>query len=321
MPTVGLEYRYPFINVQSWGTQTIEPIAQVILRPNETGIGKLPNEDSQSLMFDASNLFRVNKFSGWDRVEGGGRANVGVQYTAQFNRGGYFNAVFGQSYQLFGQNSFAVGGPDQYRPRQRPRHQPVRLRGADDVPAELDLYLHSRFRFDHDTFALQRIELEGRANFDRWTRDAAVRQLCRAARARLPDRREGMLRQRARSSSRPTGRLFGGARYDLAGRTSSTSTQIGVGYVDDCLILAVNYITEYTYQLDVDGLQPRGHAAAQPAHARRQHGVRRSVRPASAFRAYQLEPDASAFGARPLSGRAVAARSIRSTMAVSATFA
>ena len=36
MPTVGLEYRYPFINVQSWGTQTIEPIAQIIARPNET---------------------------------------------------------------------------------------------------------------------------------------------------------------------------------------------------------------------------------------------------------------------------------------------
>ncbi len=36
MPTVGLEYRYPFINVQPWGTTTIEPIAQLIIRPNET---------------------------------------------------------------------------------------------------------------------------------------------------------------------------------------------------------------------------------------------------------------------------------------------
>ncbi|MEJ2418610.1 MAG: LPS assembly protein LptD, partial [Exilibacterium sp.] len=26
MPTVGLEYRYPFVSAQSWGTQTIEPI-------------------------------------------------------------------------------------------------------------------------------------------------------------------------------------------------------------------------------------------------------------------------------------------------------
>ena len=109
MPTVGLEYRYPFISVQPWGTQTIEPIAQIIVRPNETSIGKLPNEDAQSLVFDDSNLFRVDKFSGWDRVEGGGRANVGVQYTAQFNRGGFVNALFGQSYQLFGTNSFAVG--------------------------------------------------------------------------------------------------------------------------------------------------------------------------------------------------------------------
>ena len=88
MPTVGLEYRYPFINVQPWGTTTIEPIAQVIVRPNETYAGKLPNEDAQSMVFDASNLFSVDKFSGYDRVEGGGRANVGVQATTQFDRGG-----------------------------------------------------------------------------------------------------------------------------------------------------------------------------------------------------------------------------------------
>ncbi len=111
MPTAGVEYRYPFINVQSWGTQTIEPIAQFAMSPNETHIGALPNEDSQSFMFDASNLFRANKFAGWDRVEGGGRLNVGAQYTAQFNQGGYLNVLVGQSYHLFGQNSFAVASP------------------------------------------------------------------------------------------------------------------------------------------------------------------------------------------------------------------
>ena len=62
MPTVGLEYRYPFINVQPWGTTTVEPIAQVIIRPNEPNAGKLPNEDAQSLVFDTSNLFSVDKF-------------------------------------------------------------------------------------------------------------------------------------------------------------------------------------------------------------------------------------------------------------------
>src|SRR6202000_3578450 len=102
MPTVGLEYRYPFINVQPGDTTTSEPIAQVIIRPNETYAGKLPNEDSQSMTFDTSNLFEVDKFSGWDRVEGGGRANAGVQATTQFDRGGSVTGGFGQSYKLFG---------------------------------------------------------------------------------------------------------------------------------------------------------------------------------------------------------------------------
>jgi len=102
MPTVGLEYRYPFIDIQSWGTQTIEPIAQVIIRPNEQQIGRWPTEDAQSLVFGDSNLFRVDKYSGWDRVEGGSRANYGMQYTAQINYVGLINVLFGQSYNLFG---------------------------------------------------------------------------------------------------------------------------------------------------------------------------------------------------------------------------
>jgi len=34
--------------------------------------------------------------------------NAGVQYTAQFNKAGFVNALFGQSYQLLGQNSYAI---------------------------------------------------------------------------------------------------------------------------------------------------------------------------------------------------------------------
>ena len=171
MPTVGLEYRYPFISVQSWGTQTIEPIAQVIVRPNEPSIGKLPNEDSQSLIFDDSNLFKVDKFSGWDRVEGGGRANVGVQYTAQFNRGGFVNALFGQSYQLFGTNSFAVGDPTNTGLNSGLDTNALRLcRRASPISRTSIYTFTTRFRFDHDD--LRRCsgsKLEAAANFDRWS--------------------------------------------------------------------------------------------------------------------------------------------------------
>ena len=55
--------------------------AQIVARPNETRIGRLPNEDAQSLVFDDTTLFNWDKFSGYDRVEGGVRGNIGGQYS------------------------------------------------------------------------------------------------------------------------------------------------------------------------------------------------------------------------------------------------
>jgi LPS-assembly protein len=108
MPGTGLEYRYPFVSNSALGRQVIEPIAQVIIRPNEYVPKVQPNEDAQSLVFDDTNLFEWNKYSGYDRIEGGGRANYGMQYTADFANGGHANVVAGESVQLFGVNSYQV---------------------------------------------------------------------------------------------------------------------------------------------------------------------------------------------------------------------
>jgi len=245
MPTVGMEYRYPFINVQSWGTQTVAPIGQVIIRPNEQKIGAMPNEDAQGLIFDDSNLFSVNKFSGWDRVEGGSRANAGVQYTAQINQGGFVDALFGQSYQLFGANSFVAkdltntgldSGLDTAR---------------SDYVARLSYQPNStfrftsRFRFDYSTFSVQRMELETAANFSRWNLSLLYGEY-----AAQPDlgylyQRRGILGT-ALYKLDANWVLSGGARYDLAA-DKFNQTRIGIGYVDDCLILGLNYLTNYNY--------------------------------------------------------------------------
>jgi LPS-assembly protein len=108
MPGVGLDYRYPFVSNSPLGQQTIEPIAQVIVRPNEVLPKLQPNEDAQSLVFDETNLFAWSKYSGYDRIEGGTRGNYGLQYTANLADGGHVNFVGGQSIQLAGQNSYTV---------------------------------------------------------------------------------------------------------------------------------------------------------------------------------------------------------------------
>ncbi|MBT9368452.1 LPS-assembly protein LptD [Rhizobium sp. CSW-27] len=108
MLTAGFEARYPVLITTGTGTHVIEPMAQVFARPNEQLAGELPNEDAQSFVFDATTLFERDKFSGYDRIEGGTRANVGVRYSGTFDNGIGLRGIFGQSYQLAGQNSFAT---------------------------------------------------------------------------------------------------------------------------------------------------------------------------------------------------------------------
>jgi LPS-assembly protein len=108
MAGAGFEYRYPFVWNSNLGQQVIEPIAQLIVRPNEVLPRLQPNEDAQSLVFDDTTLFQWSKYSGFDRVEGGTRANYGFQYTASLPSGGHANIVAGQSVQVAGQNSYTI---------------------------------------------------------------------------------------------------------------------------------------------------------------------------------------------------------------------
>jgi LPS-assembly protein len=245
MPVAGLEYRYPLINVQAWGTQTIEPVGQLIFRPNETFVGSFPNEDAQSLIFDDSNLFKVNKFSGWDRVEGGGRANAGIQYTAQFNRGGNVNLLFGQSYQLYGLNSFALPSTTNTGLNSGLDTATSDYVARASYQPSAALTFTSRFRFSETDFTLQRSELEAVAAFGRWTTTVMYGNYAPQPLIGFLDRREGILGS-ARLKLNPNWVLLGAAGYDIHAK-SVTQTQIGVGYIDDCLILALNYVTSYAY--------------------------------------------------------------------------
>jgi len=94
----------------SWGSQLIEPIAQVIVAPNvgNSQNTKYPNEDSLDFEFTDANLFALNKFSGVDRLEGGVRANVGL-HGAWYLNGTTFDGLIGQSYRTENTNIFPTG--------------------------------------------------------------------------------------------------------------------------------------------------------------------------------------------------------------------
>ena len=107
MPAVGVEYEWPILATLGSSVHTFGPKAQLIARPDEWHPGALPNEDSQSLVFDDTSLFEWDKFSGYDRQEGGTRANLGFVYQGLFPGGATIDALVGRSFQLAGENSFA----------------------------------------------------------------------------------------------------------------------------------------------------------------------------------------------------------------------
>ena len=108
----GVLYSYPFVAHTASASHVIAPTAQIITRQNQVNQRRLPDEDAKSLIFDDTLLFDIDKFSGYDRYETGTRANVGLQYTLQTMYGIYGRAVFGQSFQVSGENPYVNPGLD-----------------------------------------------------------------------------------------------------------------------------------------------------------------------------------------------------------------
>ncbi|MBO6719310.1 MAG: LPS-assembly protein LptD [Rhizobiaceae bacterium] len=166
MATAGLEVRWPIVFATQNSSHVVEPVAQIFARPNESFVGTLgiPNEDAQSMVFDATTLFERDKFSGWDRVEGGTRANVGIRYSGIFANGWTANAIFGQSFHLAGVNSF--GAPDfvnagAFSGLETARSDYVGMVG---LAASNGTAVSVGARLDETTLALRRIDVQTRAS-------------------------------------------------------------------------------------------------------------------------------------------------------------
>lgn len=276
-PTVALDYAYPFLLETSLGAHTFAPMAQLVLRPSEQWVGQLPNEDSQSVVFDDTTLFRADKFSGWDRAEGGTRLNLGGRYSFHGPAGGSISALFGRSYLLTGVNSFVYPGYDELL-RMANTGSPVPLTafgsgletnasdwvGGMAIDSSMGFRVGAQARFASDDFQLQRSDIQAAGT------SGPVSTSLTWAYKRTPDQvydlltqyattygatatsiRDSLKKDRSELQSAtnlrltPTWRLFGGLRYDLVDKTVS-GTNAGVGYDNDSFSISLAY-AESTY--------------------------------------------------------------------------
>ncbi len=92
---------------------------------------------------------------------------------------------------------------------------------------------------------VNRFEAEGRANFDRWSMAVTYGNYAPQPELGYLTRREGLLGS-ASIKIAANWVVSGAARWDLEANKLNQYI-VGAGYVDDCFVLAANYVTSYSY--------------------------------------------------------------------------
>lgn len=239
MLTAGLEARYPVQVLTAGASHIIEPIGQIWVRPDEQEAGGLPNEDAQSLVFDASTLFERDKFSGYDRIEGGTRANLGLRYTGTFQNGVSLRGIFGQSYQIAGLNSFST--PDLVNVGSSSGLETSRSDyvGSIGVDLPIGFSLIAEGRFDESTFELQRSDVGTSFSNSRFSTSIAHTTVKpQPGYGSTTDRNE--ISGSASIKFAEYWRAFGSVKYDIENSLLYNS-RVGMGYHDECFDISFTY--------------------------------------------------------------------------------
>ncbi len=240
MVGAGLDYRYPFVSHTDNASQVIEPVAQIVSRAGGSN-KNVPNEDSQSLVFDDTLLFDINKFSGYDRIETGTRANYGVQYTYQMYNGVSLRAIGGESVQ--------VAGPNPY--------DPATGLGTDRSDYVFGGYfdymnrfrLLTQLRFNEEDFSLSSQSYSAQTKLGFF--EGSISYISVAAQPDLgfPLQRDEIAGFAAIKLNEEW-TVFGDLRYDIKS-DQWVRNSAGVQYADECFIFSVTYQQTYTTYLDL----------------------------------------------------------------------
>jgi LPS-assembly protein len=246
LATAGLEMRLPLLFASTNSSHVLEPLAQVFARNDEPYAERLGivNEDAQSFVFDATSLFERDKFAGYDRIEGGTRANLGFRYSGAFGNGWTANGILGQSYHIDGENSFA--SPDlvnvgAYSGLETDTSDFVGLLG---FASPNGLSASASARLDEQTLELRRGELKAGYSADAFSVTARYVYIeGQPLYGFDEDRRE--LSFGGSTKLQEYWRVFGSGTYDFENSVLVNSA-VGFAYDDECF----TYLMTYSQQRD-----------------------------------------------------------------------
>jgi len=235
-PQGSVDWRYPFYRQSGAFLQLIEPVIGVVVAPNGSNPENIPNEESNIINLDETNLVSTDRIPGLDRIESGQRVYYGLRSELHGDESGLITMFVGQSYrhhvdeELF--NTFGIE-----------KHFSDYVGRIDLVPND-EFGVRYRFRLDKDDLAILRNELglnvtTGPINF-------SGDYLFIDSKAGTTDGIDSEeLRARITSSINDDWRVSANTIRDL-NREESRSNQISLVYEDLCFRLNATFSRAYT---------------------------------------------------------------------------
>jgi len=235
--TAAIDIEWPFVGAAFGGTQVFKPRLQLVASPKIRNLD-VPNEDARAIDLEDSNLFALNRFAGYDRIEDGTRVTWGLDWELQ-RPGWRIKSTIGQSFRLEAPEPGLVpeGTGLSDRVSDFVGRTEVRLRNVVN-------FTH-RFRLDKDGLAIRRNEIDAAIGSRRTYLEFGYLRLNRDIQTveDLRDREE--LRVAARIAIGRKWSVFGSGVFNLTDTDEDPvfqpdgfepiRTRFGVAYRDDSL--------------------------------------------------------------------------------------
>jgi LPS-assembly protein len=249
-----VDLQWPLVGGLLDGTQVLTPRAQLVASPPIRNLA-IPNEDARAIDLEDSNLFALNRFPGYDRVEDGARFTYGLDWQANFP-GWRVSATIGQSYRLTDKPALfpeGTGLSEEFSD----------FVGRTQVRYRDFIRFTHRFRLDKDDFAVRRNEIDAAIGSDRTYLEVGYLRLDRDVDLNfedLQDREE--VRVAGRVAFSRFWSVFGSAVVNLTDREEDQNltsdgfeplrTRLGIAYADDCLEFGVTWRRDFVAVADAE---------------------------------------------------------------------
>lgn len=223
-----LETGYPIAKNLDSAQWVIEPLASITAGTNLNDNNDIPNEDSQDVFLDATNIFNTNRFPGYDRIEDEVHSTYGVRTGIYADNGYQGEVFFGQSYRFDrDDNPFPRGSGLS--------EQESDFVGSVAARAGSNFQINYGMQLKNDSLASQRHEIDAKAKVSRISLNTRYFYANALQGTDLDTSRE-QIRVGAKYNFTDQWGIFGSSQYDLARETEGLrKLSYGLDYQGQCV--------------------------------------------------------------------------------------